>query len=208
MALLHAATLSPTKTECISAWLPSRPWAPPGSGDIELVGAYRLDDPEGAVGLEVHLVESGGVLVHVPLTYRGAPADGLDDHLVATMQHSALGERWVYDGLHDPCLIRVLAAATMTGCGQAIGLVERDGRWLVVPVAVRLTGGGWSGGPAPVDGFVVASDDATGAVLRNDHLELWVARRPVVGEQPAIGLTARWPGQDRPVVLAEIRSTG
>jgi hypothetical protein len=113
----------------------------------------------------------------------------------------------VYDGVRDPCLVRVLASAAMTGCGQAIGMVQRDGRWHVVPATVRLTGGGWNDGPAPVDGFAVTSDDDAGAVLRNYHLELWVARRPVAGEQPPIGLTARWPGRDQPVVLAEVRAT-
>ncbi|MDY7099731.1 MAG: hypothetical protein S0880_00955 [Actinomycetota bacterium] len=206
MALLHAATLSPSKLELISAWLPSRPWAPANAADVELVGAYRLDDPEGEVGIEVHLATAGGVLVQVPLTYRAAPVDGLDDHLVATLEHSALGRRWVYDGLRDPCLVRVLAATALTGCGQAVGLVTRDGRWHVVPPTVRLAGGGWPGGPTTIDGFELISDDADGAVLRNDHLELWVARRPVVGEQPAIGLTGRRDGHGEPVVLAEVRT--
>ena len=202
MALLHRATLSPTKAEIISEWLPAQPWAP--GGDTELIGAYRFDDPEGRVGLEAHLVRSNDVLLHVPLVYRDEPVDGLDARLVGTIEHSVLGQRWVYDGLTDPVFIGMLAAATLTGTGQAIGMVDNAGRWTLVPTPVHLHGGGWFHGPVPVDGFSTVSDDDTWAVLRNDRLELRVAHRPAAGEQPPIGLTARWPGQLEPVILAEI----
>jgi hypothetical protein len=202
MALLHQATLTPTKPEALAAWLPSQPWAPDG-GDLELVGAFRFDDPEGQVGLEVHLVRLGGVLLQVPFTYRGAPLEDAEDHLVTTMEHTALGSRWVYDGLHDPTFTTVLAAAALTGTGQAVGVVERDGRVAVVPSAIRIAGGGWTGGPVLVDGFRVAGDDDGTSVLRNDGFELRVARRPEPGPTPAIGLTATWDGAE-PVVLVEV----
>ena len=205
MALLHAATVSPTKAEVIAGWLPAQAWAPAGDGAVDLVGAFRFDDPDHQVGLEVHLVRLGGVLLQVPLTYRDAPLQGADDHLVAKVQHSVLGERWVYDGLGDPVFTRMLAAVTMTGCGQAVGMVEYGGRWLVVPPSVRLTGGGGSGQRVPVDGFVLEADTADWAVLRNDRFELRLARRPVPGGRPPIGLTATWSGQDEPLVLAEVR---
>jgi len=204
MAILHAATVSPSKAEVISTWLPGQPWAPSGQ-EIEIAGAFRFDDPDGQVGLETHLIRFGGVLLHVPLTYRDAQLDGADDHLVGKMQHSVLGERWVYDGLGDPVFTRMLAAVTMTGCGQAVGMVEYEGRWLVVPTPVRLTGGGWSDKRAPVDGFAVQTDRDDWAVLRNDRFELRVARRPQPGERPPIGLSASWPGQESPVILAEVR---
>lgn len=205
MAILHAATLSPTKAEAISGWLPAQSWAPAGDEAVALVGAYRFDDPDGQVGLEVHLVRLCGVLLQVPLTYRDAPLHGADDHLVAKVQHSVLGARWVYDGLRDPVFTRMLAAATMTGCGQAVGMVEYGGRWLVVPTTVRLTGGGWSDERVPVDRFVLEADNAEWAVLRNDRFELRVARHPAPDERPPISLTATWPGQDEPLVLAEVR---
>jgi hypothetical protein len=208
MALIHRATLSPTKSETIAAWLPAQPWSPGGDGSIELVGAYRFDDPEGRVGLEVHLVRSSEILLQVPLVYRDAPVDGLDAHLVGTMEHSVLGQRWVYDGLADPLFIGMFAAAALTGTGQAIGMVDNAGRWTLVPTPVHLEGGGWFHGPAAVDEFSVVSDDDTWAVLRNDRLELHVAHRPVAGERPPIGLTARWPGQVEPVVLAEVLDPG
>ena len=209
MALLHAATLSPSKSELIAGWLPGQAWAPQG-GEVELVGAFRFDDPDGRVGLEVHLVRRDGVLLQVPLTYRDGPLDGAADHLLGTMQHSALGERWVHDGLGDPVFTRMLAAATMTGCGQAVGMAEHDGRWYVVPPQVRLDGGGWSDERVPVDGFepvaTDGADDDGWAVLRNDRFELRLARRPAAGARPPISLTATWAGQDAPVVLAEVRT--
>jgi hypothetical protein len=208
MALIHRATLSPTKSEIIAAWLPAQPWSPGGDGSIELVGAYRFDDPEGRAGLEVHLVRSSEILLQVPLVYRDAPVDGLDAHLVGTMEHSVLGQRWVYDGLADPVFIGMFAAAALTGTGQAIGMVDNAGRWTLVPTPVHLEGGGWFHGPVAVDEFSVVSDDDTWAILRNDRLELHVAHRPVAGERPPIGLTARWPGQVEPVVLAEVLDPG
>jgi hypothetical protein len=170
-----------------------------------MVGAYRFDDPEGRVGMEVHLVRWGGPLLQVPLTYRDAPLDGADRALLGPMQHSVLGDRWVYDGLGDPVFTAVLAGVTMTGCGQALGMVHHGGRWVVVPTPVRLSGGGGSGERVAVDQLIAGPDEDQWAVLRNDRFELRWSRCPVAGERPPIGLRATWPGQDDPVVLAEVR---
>jgi hypothetical protein len=205
MALFHRATITPTKSELIAEWAPSQPWGPPAADPIEVIGSYRFDDPDGRVGMETHLVKSGAILLHVPLTYRDEPLDGADDALVVEMQHSVLGTRWVYDGLRDPRLVVMLAAVAMTGQGEAIGMAVYDGRWYIAPSNVRIQGGGWTQERVPVDGFELAHDDATGAVLRNDRFELSVARRPVAGSRPAIGLTATWDAQPSPVVLAEVR---
>ncbi len=202
MAILHRATLTPTKPEALAAWLPHQPWAP-DAGDLELVGAFRFDDPDGEVGLEVHLVRLDGVLLQVPLTYRGAPLHGGEPFLVTTMEHSALGKRWVYDGLGDPTFLSTMAGAALTGTGQSVAVVEDAGRRLLVPSAVRLGGGGWTGGPVAVDGLVLVSDAADGAVLRSDVLELHLARRPVPGPAPAIGLVAALHDAE-PVVLVEV----
>ena len=205
MAIVHRASLTPTKAEALAAWLPAQPWAPDTADDLELVGAFRFDDPEGEVGLEVHLVRTGGVLLQVPLTYRGAPLDDVAADLVTTMEHTALGSRWVYDGLTDPVLLTMLTGAALTGAGQSVAIVEDSGRRLVVPSPVHLTGGSWTGGPVAVDGFSPAPDDDGWAVRHNDRFEVRVARRPAAGPAPAIGLRATWAGQDDPVVLAEVR---
>lgn len=62
------------------------------------------------------------------------------------MEHSVLGRRWVYDGLRDPRLVLMLAAVTMTGQGEALGMAEYDGRWYIAPSNVRIQGaaGRWS----------------------------------------------------------------
>ena len=56
----------------------------------------------------------------------------------------------------------------------------------------------------PVDGFEFDHDGPDGAVLRNDRFELTVIRRPVAGPRPPIALTATWPDQPSPVVLATV----
>ncbi len=209
MALFHRATVNPTKAEMIGAWIPMQPWGPdPGVG-VEPVGAFRFDDPEGRVGLETHLVRAGDVLFQVPLTYRDEPM--VDDAgLIGEMEHSALGTRWVYDGLRDPRYLMMLAAVAMTGQGEAIGLVELDGRWQTSPSLVRIHGGGWPFERVAVDGFAIVDDVTLGAhvdtdtVLRNDRVELVVHRRPLAGARPPVSLTATWDGLDAPVVLATV----
>jgi hypothetical protein len=205
MALFHRATIAPTKAELIAEWIPTQRWGPSAADTIEVIGSYRFDDPDGRVGLETHLVTADGALLQVPLTYRDEPLDGADGALVTEMQHSVLGTRWVYDGLRDPRFIVMLAGVAMTGQGEALGMVVVDGRWLIAPSNVRIHGGGWSQERVPVDGFELASDDATASVLRNDRFELTVFRRPAPGPRPAIGLTATWDGRDEPVVLAAVK---
>ncbi|MEV6958621.1 1,4-alpha-glucan branching protein [Streptomyces sp. NPDC051207] len=116
MAVIHRTTLEPTKLELLTAWLPTRPWYHGGAGEPELTkaGGFRLDDPEGEVGLEFLVVTDAAgpepAAYLVPLTYRGAPLDGAEHALVGTAEHGVLGRRWVYDGCHDPVLVRELAA--------------------------------------------------------------------------------------------------
>ncbi|MET7364530.1 1,4-alpha-glucan branching protein [Streptomyces sp. NPDC005566] len=110
MAVIHRTTLAPTKLELLTSWLPSRPWYLGGAGEPELVrsGGFRLDDPQGEVGIEFIVVtDTSGphpTAYLVPLTYRGAPLDGAEHALVGTMDHGVLGRRWAYDGCHDPVL--------------------------------------------------------------------------------------------------------
>ena len=205
MALFHRATTTPTKAELIAEWAPTQPWGPSTADAIEVIGSFRFDDPDGRVGMETFLVAASGVLLQVPLTYRDEPLHGAEEGLITEMQHSVLGTRWVYDGLRDPKLVTMLAAVTMTGQGEALGMAVYDGRWYIAPSNVRIQGGGWTQERVPVDGFELQSDDATASVLRNDRFELTVFRRPVTGPRPAIGLTATWETQAEPVVLAEVR---
>ena len=110
MAIIYQAELSPSKTEILRDFLSGRSWGE--AGELELLGAYRFDDPDGQVGVETLLVDRGGTLLHVPLTYRAAPVAGSEEFLVATMRHSVLGDRWIYDAMGDPvgidCFVRAL----------------------------------------------------------------------------------------------------
>lgn len=116
MAFIHRTTLVPSKLELLSSWLPTRPWYI-GTGhepDLAKAGGFRLDDPQGSVGIEFMVVTDGSGdhprSYHVPLSYRGAPFDGAERGLIGTSEHGELGRRWVYDGAHDPVLVAELLA--------------------------------------------------------------------------------------------------
>jgi Maltokinase N-terminal cap domain len=205
MAILHQATITPTKAELIQKWVPSQTWGPSASDPISVIGSYRFDDPDGRVGLETHLITAGGVLLQIPLTYRDEPLRGAEGVHITQMEHSVLGTRWVYDGLGDPRFVAMLAAVAMSGQGEALSMVQSDGHLYMAPSNVRIHGGGWSEGPVPVDGFELVSDGVDTSVLQNERFELKVFRRPVLGSRPPIGLTASWTGLEGEVVLAEIR---
>ncbi|WP_282692485.1 1,4-alpha-glucan branching protein [Streptomyces sp. CC208A] len=116
MALIHRTTMRPTKQELLAAWLPTRTWYAAGAEAPRPVkaGGFRLDDPEGEVGVEFMAVTDGegpdAVAYHVPMTYRGKPLDGAEHALIGTSEHGVLGTRWIYDGAHDPVLVGQLYA--------------------------------------------------------------------------------------------------
>jgi len=180
MALLHRATLTPTKLELLQAWVPQQDWCPPLAGPLAMIGGYRFDDPDDETGIETLLATDGtGLVVQVPLTYRGAPLDGGEDALVTTMQHSVLGERWIYDGTRDPVAVAALIAAIEEGQTGAVEVIEIDGMIQAREPSVVVSGSG-----EPVDG-----------PPRVHHV--------LEAAQPADGpvLTGTWEGQDEPVVL-------
>jgi len=119
MAILHQATLTPSKDELVQAWLKRQPWAADQHQRTPL-GAFRLDDPDGEVGIECFLYGGAGVdTVFVPLTYRAAPLSGAEDHLLGTMEHSVLGTRWVYDAPADPVFAATVAGVVRDGGTEA-----------------------------------------------------------------------------------------
>lgn len=111
MAIIHQTTLAPTKLELLTSWLPGRLWYEGGGPAPRLAraGGFRLDDPDGNVGLEFMAVsdESGAQArtYHVPMSYRGSPLSGGDAALIGTAEHGVLGTRWIYDGTRDPVLV-------------------------------------------------------------------------------------------------------
>ncbi|MFE2940666.1 1,4-alpha-glucan branching protein [Streptomyces sp. NPDC059255] len=123
MAVVHRTTMTPTKLELLTSWLPARPWYRGGGNAPELsrTGGFRLDDPRGEVGIEfIAVTDASGdrpLTYHVPLTYRGEPLAGADEALVGTSEHGVLGRRWIYDGAHDPVLAAQLLAL-LTGAAE------------------------------------------------------------------------------------------
>jgi Maltokinase N-terminal cap domain len=116
MAVLHRTTLVPSKQELMAAWLPAQPWYRATGREPELAraGGFRLDDPDGAVGIEFCVVSDrsgdNGATYLVPLTYRADARPQAGASLVGTAEHGVLGLRWVYDGAADPVLVRALVA--------------------------------------------------------------------------------------------------
>jgi len=204
MAIFHRATITPTKEELIADWAPRQPWGPSADEPMVVIGSFRFDDPAGRVGMETFLLTAGDDLVQVPLTYRDEPLGRAEDALITQMEHSVLGTRWVYDGIRDPTFVMLLAGVTMTGQGEALGMAVYDGRWYIAPTNVRVHGGGWTQERVPVDGFELVSDERVESVLRNERFELTLHRRPRPGSVTGMCLTATWPGQDEPVLLATV----
>ncbi|WP_313021478.1 1,4-alpha-glucan branching protein GlgB [Mobilicoccus sp.] len=123
MAKIYDAALFPTKLELLASWLPFQRWFR-GTHEPQLrrLGGYRLDDPDGEVGVETLIVadDSGDrpVVYQVPVTYRAEPLVGAERALVGTMEHSVLGTRYVYDAPHDPVYASLLLGL-LTGHEEA-----------------------------------------------------------------------------------------
>lgn len=207
MALLHQAELRPSKLELITPWLAEQPWAYARSGEWERVAAYRFDDPDGEVGVETLIVTSGaGAELQVPLTYRGAPLDGADEWLIGTMEHSALGTRWVYDAAGDPVYAQTLAFAIANGEREAEQYVEENGVRTAVPGTAQVQGSGRGADMPPVASVTSTTEGRTTTIV-TDGFTLHVAR--VVGEpmptDAAETLAGSWGEREASVTLAGYR---
>jgi hypothetical protein len=209
MAILYDATLTPGKRDLIKGWLPGRSWF---DGDLARKphAAFRFDDPAGEVGVECFLFgpEEGSdvTTLLVPLSYRGAPLEGADDHLVGTTDHSVLGRRWVYDGMADPVAVQTLLTAILTGGHEAELTMEENGELVRFDPTCRVSGSGSSAAVVRA-GAVAVVDPGDPTVTRAGDLELVLAR--VVGTVVTgdATLTAQW-GDHAPVVVAAARRPG
>ena len=197
MAVIHHTTLSPTKLELLAEWLPSRPWYQGATGTTGLAkaGGFRLDDPEGEVGIEFMVVTDAAgdepVTYLVPLTYRGAPLDGAGYALIGTSEHGVLGPRWIYDGAHDPVLFdQLLALLEGRATRTRTRTTPPTRRSRSVAEGGRGGPGGSLTGPGTVDGHLPTPSLVTVG--------------PMTGEGPVSTLT-RVPGtapRSRPVTGA------
>lgn len=202
MALIYSAELHPGKTELLRDWVPGTSWGRGINGaQLEPVASYRFDDPDGLVGIETHLVADGsGAVLQVPLTYRPEPlADA--DGLIATMHHSELGQRWVYDGCHDPVYLAELVRTVLTG-GSEVEQHRPDGTTL--EPSARVQGSGTSRGDVGVLGPTTTAEAATSTDIHAGDFNIMVLRIIDAGASlpGAQLLTGTWPGRSEPATLA------
>ncbi|MDQ1288426.1 MAG: maltokinase [Actinomycetota bacterium] len=154
--------------ELLGPWLTRQRWYAAKSAELtglRRIGGLRLADPPAPVGVEVHVVRaetaSGDATTYqVPLTYRSSSDPALTHALVGVFTHPGLGERWVYDGTHDPAfvdaLLRLLAGGHAVavdradapdaegpredgGHGGAVGVMQRSS--LPAPGPARVLSG-------------------------------------------------------------------
>lgn len=154
MAIIHEASISPTKPEILAELLGS---------EVTVLGAYRFDDPEGEVGIEGLVARCDRGIRHVVLSYRAAPLGDAEEGLVTTMQHSVLGERFIHHGSGDPVALACFRAALRGEQEQAVEEVW-DGDTLVATrePSARLTL--VPGEAASADAAVVLVEDPTAPI--------------------------------------------
>jgi len=214
MGVIHTGTtMTPTKEELLTTWLPTQPWyAGPGDQpELTKVGGFRVDDPAGEVGIEFMAItdSSGGqdVTYHAALTYRGSPCEDLASSLVGTSEHGVLGRRWVYDGTRDLLLVAQLVALIQ---GAAPAQAQSKSYTLDPTVISQPV----TSEPLTVTASEVIADGPSGTELRvtasaggaaATDLSVRVSRmlRPVSGEaaglpgQPGVSATWRRPDGKR-----------
>jgi hypothetical protein len=207
MAILHRATIQPTKLELIAGWLPGRRWyRGPAEPQVTRLAAYRFDDPAGEVGVETLLVTAGDEIVYqVPLTYRDAPLAGAEAALVGTCEHSVLGRRWVYDATGDPVYATALAAAVLAGAGQAEEQIEVDGRLETREPSMTIAS-------TVAEPIIAPAIDRVDATLDSDEVTTILTASVVLTVVRGLELTApppstpaltgTWADRPNPVVLA------
>lgn len=107
MGIVYNTSMSPSKNELVSAWLPKQEfYTGKGTPKLQHIGGFRLEDPEGQVGVELRIYadhsDTSDVVYHLPLTYRDAPLPGGEKYLIGTSEHAILGKRYIYDAAGDP----------------------------------------------------------------------------------------------------------
>lgn len=179
MAVIHRTTMTPTKLELLAGWLPRQDWYEGDASELVNAGGFRLDDPDGAVGIEfMVVVDTGGpepVAYTVPLSYRDAALDDVPDAaLIGTAEHGVLGTRWIYDGTHDPVVTAQLRALVR---GEATPQHQRESDTPDPTVTVR-----WSEGH--------------GGAARDKEFDVRVERVPGKVEEALAGVVATWTWPD------------
>jgi len=197
MAVLHKATLHPSKLELLAGYL--------RQNSLVQLGAYRFDDPAGAVGIETHVVrDDSGAVWHLPLTYRNEPLPGIEEWAVGTLEHSVLGTRWVYNGCADPVYAGQLIETILTGGTQVEQYFELgQGREYREPSAT-VQGSGDADEEAPkVSGIHTESFD-TDTLIDAGSVQVVVRHRldSLAPDSFSATLIGAWDGAAQPSLLA------
>lgn len=154
-AEIYDAVLTPGKIDLLRSWVRNQSWFDGDADQLEQVTTYRFVDPDGEVGMESFLLTDGTRTLHVPVTYRGAELAGAGDALVGTVEHSVLGQRWVYDAPADPVYVAEVSRVISHRDTAADHLAMEDGT--LTPAPVNIRGGGAGSG---------AADEAAPRVIR------------------------------------------
>lgn len=205
MAIVYPnAELTPGKRELMDAWLPTRPWF--DGEPRKPTGSFRFDDPAGEVGMEGFLLGADGLTtLFVPLTYRGAPLAGAEQHLVGTTAHSELGTRWVYDGAADPVFVQSLVAAVITGASGVDHEYDIGNGPESRPTNAQVRGSGTPGADVPAVGSLDVRDAGPLTIVDAGPVQVVLAR--VVGSDVPAGTTlaVTWKG-GTDVAIAGLRA--
>jgi hypothetical protein len=176
------------------------------ASSLTKLGSFRFVDPAGEVGIETHLLGTAdGKVLQVPLTYRGAPREGAEGSLITTMTHSTLGDRWIYDGCHDPVYVSTLVGTILTGGREADIYAATDDGLVLEPTTTHVRGSG-SRSSDSVPDLTTPAVSHNGMTTTIDAGVMVVLVRVVGDMTPAAGeaLRGTWPGQESPMVLATV----
>lgn len=219
MAILHRAEVNPSKIELVQSWAPRQPFfSGDAAAELSVTASFRYDDPEGEVGIETLIVRvAEDELLHVPVTYRGAPLEGGEPWLIGTMEHSVLGSRWVYDAVGDPAYLGELASAAFSGATEVEQFVAVEGQLVPRESTAHAVGSGSNDRTfaAPAPGSVSTQYDGSATLVEAGDLRCAVVRRISSHVADALAgytddvptsqtVTATWVGQDEPVRLAVV----
>jgi hypothetical protein len=214
MALIYQSEIRPSKLELVQQWIAAQPWFDGDPAALSAHAAFRFDDPEGEVGVESLLLGSGpDGIVHVVLTYRGAPLAGAEAHLVGEMEHSVLGHRWVYDGLGDPACLAAFATAAATGGRQAELVIDGQSERRRPTALVSGSGTGTDAVPAAALMSPTVTVEGRDSVATAGGIRVVLHRYPVAEPASDTGrgaadrgdvITGTWHGQAAPALLAEV----
>jgi hypothetical protein len=209
MAHLYHADLTPSKLELLARWVPSQPWFEGDAGsDFSTVASFRLDDPDGEVGLETLLMRAGdGPVLQIPVTYRASPLPGGEAWLIGTTQHSVLGERWVYDATGDPVSLAAIATTALSGGSQADQWFDENGTRVFREPTAIVIGSGTEEiiVDPPASGTVSTRNDGSMTVSDADGFTVSIARvleKKILEGSATASLSGSWTGHPERELLA------